>query len=239
MRSRTIALVLVVLAGFAFMAYHATRSPTEIVYDLGVLPAGVVATLETGDEICQRPIGMPDAARGVALWLGPGGYYRGPAKIEVRELPSKRVLATGDLRQQAIPIGLLPTRLDREVPRGADVELCLRNTGQFRLEVLGDIDTASGIVPPKRFAGRVLFNPTRSTDNAHLNRKELPFTDMTAVFTGTESRTLLERIPSAFVHASRFKPDGVGPWTWWLLLACALVGAPLALAGALRAAEPE
>lgn len=227
------ALLATVLAGAAALVIAALTRGDNITYDLGVLPAGVVAILEPGQEVCQGPVGMAERADAVSFWLGPGGFIRGPATVTVREAKGSRVLARAEMRQQEIPIGFLRLPFDRQVPRDADVALCLKNEGLARLEVLGDLDTASGLAPPRRFAGRVLSNPTRSTDDLAIDGREQRFADIAAIFTVDENRSLLSRIPAAFSRAARFKPDLVGAWTWWVLLALGLVGAPLALMKAL------
>ena len=238
MRRPWIALLLALVAGAGLIAYEGARRERDLTMDLGVLPAGVVATLGPGDTACQTPVGVADPLRQVGLWLGPINYPRGPMEVTLRRGDANGpVLARAERPMRPIGGGWTILELDREVPEGIDVGLCVENHGENLLEILGDFDTSSGLAPPKRFAGRVLNNPTRSTDGVVLNGTSLDGVDMAAIFPMAEPQSLLERLPQALSHASRFKPDLVGAWTYWALLALALTAAPFALSRALRAAH--
>jgi hypothetical protein len=46
-------------------------------------------------------------------------------------------------------------------------------------------------------------------------------------------------VPDAFERASRFRPEWVGPWTFWTLLGLLVAGLPALLAAAYRSAVTD
>ena len=90
----------------------------------------VVARLQPGDELCRRRIEVVAPFSAVTAQLAPTGAA--PVSLEVRASGSGRRLARG--RAGAAPTATV--HLDRTVSTG-DVDVCLRNRGSRRAEVVG------------------------------------------------------------------------------------------------------
>jgi hypothetical protein len=226
----------------AGLAYAASRNQHPYVFGLGVVPAGPVATPLPGQEACQSPVGIPDPIGRVTLYIGPFKAPRGPFRVSLRDgSPSGRVLASATQARRFLASGPTTFVLDRPLTGGHDVAVCVRNDGFETLEVIGDIDSHTGLAPPKRFAGRVLHNPTRTTDDLYLDGEAISGGgfEMAGEFPRERPESLLALVPTTFQHAQRFKMGGVGAWTYWLLLALAVLAAPVALGRALAAADEE
>ena len=56
-------------------------------------------------------------------------------------------------------------------------------------------------------------------------------------FPTAKPESALSRLPAAFRHAAPFKLGDIGAWTFWLLAAALLLGAPLLLGRALLRAD--
>ena len=234
--------VVAALVGVAGLAYAASRSDHRHVFNLGVVPAGPVATLQPGQEACQSPVGIPDPVDRVRLLVGPFKAPRGPFRVALRDgSPTGEVLASTTQDRRFLPSGPTTFTLDRPLVGGHDVALCIRNDGFETLEVIGDIDSHTGLAPPKRFAGRVLHNPTRTTDDLYVDGEAISGGGFELAGSVPRERpaSLLSLLPTTFEHAQRFKMAGVGAWTFWLLLALAVLAAPVALGRALAAADEE
>lgn len=244
MRSRllllTVAAALLGAGALAWVAAEHTQYP--FVFSLGVPPDTPVATPLPGQEACQSPVGIPDPIDSVTFVVGPFKAPRGPFRVALRDGgPRGKVLTQATVARRFLPSGKQTVRFDRTLVGGHSVALCVRNDGYEAMEVIGDIDSHTGLAPPKRFAGRVLHNPTRTTDDLHLDGEVLGGggLEMAAEFPRAKPENLLSLLPAAFQHAERFKPAGVGAWTYWLLLAAAVLLAPLALGRALALADDE
>lgn len=236
----TVAVAFVGAAGLAWAAAARTQYP--FVFSLGVAPDTPVATPMPGQEACQSPVGIPAAVDKVTLYIGPFKAPRGPFRVAMRDGgPDGKVLAEATVKRRFLPSGPQTVTLDRPLVGGHNVALCVRNDGYESLEIIGDIDSHTGLAPPKRFAGRVLHNPTRTTDDLYLDGEVLAGggLEMAAEFPRAVPEDLLSLLPAAFRHAERFKPEGVGAWTYWLLLAMAVLLAPLALGRAIALADDE
>ena len=229
----------VTLVGVASVIVASLATTRDVVQDLGVPPAKYVVALEQGQEACQSPVGLAHRIRRVGFFPGPLDQVRGPIAIALRAgNPSGRDLATATFPRGRLSPDKAVVELDRAVDGNRDVALCLRNLGAEPLEPRGDFDTSRGLQVPKRYAASVLVNPSRTTDALHVNGVEVAG-DLAASFPRSESISLLGLAPAVAEHASRFKPAGVGPWTFWLLLALIVGAVPLVLARALAAAEPD
>ena len=241
-RAPAIALFAVVAAGALALVVSAAGRDRGAVLDLGVVPAVPIAVLEPGQELCQGPIGLPAAVDRVTFVPAPGGERHGPLTVRLRATaPDEsaavaargRPLAEGTLPRAVLSGGPAEVRFPR-VGGNRAVALCVRNDARDLVQLWGDVDQ-SGLAEKNRDAERVLGHPTLSTSEAVLDGKPTG-ADLSARFPAREPRSLLALVPTMFEHAARFKPGGVGAWTYWVLLAAGLVVAPLLLARALRAA---
>jgi hypothetical protein len=82
-------------------------------------------------------------------------------------------------------------------------------------------------------------HPTVTLSAATLDGRRLPNRDIAMVFPRAEPKSVLALVPEMFRRAALFRPGWVGAWTFWLLAALILLGAPLLLARALASAEDD
>jgi hypothetical protein len=241
MRSAVLAFLVVGLVGLLALGVRATTSTSDRVQTLGVAPAGPVAPLARGQEVCQTPVGLSGAIDAVEFNPGSEGRRTPGLRVEVRAARDGRVLGRGRLpagfdrtRPQTVRVG--------EVAGDQLVSLCVRNLGPARAVVFGDVPTGLYCTPsgrtvsPQAIAcapGRV--RPTVTTSEARVGRRALEG-DLAMVLRRDEPRSLLARVPTVFERASLFRPAFVGPGLWWALAALVLLAAPVLLVVALRAA---
>ncbi len=236
MRSSVVALLVMVVVGVvAILLIGATKSD-RVAQTLGVAPAGPIFRLSPGDELCQRPIALASDLDAVRFTLGTTAKPPPPVTVTLRSLSGRHVFGSGRLeagydvrRAQTVRVG--------RVAAGPDSQLCFRNEGPFGVSLYGDDLNGSGCTPA---GGRTGSNcvpgtvrPTLSSSAPFLDGEALS-SDVSAVFLRDESRSLLAKVPDMVRRASLFRPGFVTPALWWLLIAGWLVGAPAALAYALR-----
>ena len=231
-----LALLLAVVAGGAYLVSRASDNPRVDVHNLGVAPIQPIAKLERGNELCQTPVGLPAPVDRVVLQFG-APQTRDPeaGRVEFtirRGDPEGPVLARKVLERGLMigaPAGFV---LDEPVAGDQDVAVCLR-TLDVPVDVFGDVNV-SGAGPPPRFLERVTVNPTQSVSFARLDGEDLG-ADLFLAFPRPEASDQLAQVPASLEYAMRFKPGGA--WLLWILLVLAAVGAPVALALALREAR--
>lgn len=205
------------IALVGLLALALTRE-SRLVYTIGAGPGGPVAELRPDHEVCQGPL-EPPASEFDRVVISLGTYFKPGSSVDVLVRPAddpKGVLARGRLAGGYADIGDVP---EHSVAVGATtvrepVSVCVRNTGSRKVAVYG----APGI------AHRT---STASLDGTPYN------SDVAVRLERAEPRSLLARLPGAFEHASLFKGTVVGPWTFWLLAALALIAVPLLLAFAI------
>ncbi|MEA2466095.1 MAG: hypothetical protein QOJ57_221 [Thermoleophilaceae bacterium] len=205
----------------------ATRS--KLVNTTGVLPVYPIAPLRMGDEACQSPIGLGDEVERVRFNIGTFGKPGPPLSVTIRDPDSQRVLGSGDVppgwvdngTPQEVPIG--------SVPEGLRVSVCVRNDGPTKAYLYGNYYNG------RTANGPITLTPTITTSSATVDGFEIAG-DVSLAFVSSESRSLLTRLPSAFRHASVFRPSFVGSWTFWLLFALLVLAVPAALWRALTIA---
>ena len=154
-----------------------------------------------GHAACEAPITSDGAARGVEIF---GKAVRGDPRVvvEVHSL-NRRVSASGLIHDPRAS-SEQDVRLNRPIPGGVPVRVCIRSlSGAYELKGSGAVDPqihATGVADGTQFS--LLL---------------------------TRSQTLFSSLPTAFARASIFRPDWVGPWLFWLLLA--LLAAAFVTAG--------
>jgi hypothetical protein len=192
-------------AGLVALLAFAVLEKRDQAFTLGVSPAAPLVA-HKGQTICQRPIDVPADFRGVGLILSPPGVR---ASIEVRDATTGTRLASGNGR--ASGAGVFTTSLDREVPEGSRIDLCIHGP----VSVFGNAPLA-----------------TRSSE-ALLDGKPL-HADIAAVFRRSNSASLLQLTGDVLERASLFHGSWVKPWLMGLLGLLLLTAFPLLLGAALR-----
>jgi hypothetical protein len=180
-------------------------------FSLRVPNLQAVASVRPGHPVCEGPITSTVAARGVALY---GTVASGSPTIEVRARSSSSTLASGQL----LHVGRSSesdVALDRTIPGGRPVHICV-SVGGGVFSLTGAAGQAPGVI-------------------AH---GLAPGTQFSLAL--TRPGTFLGSLSTAFSRAAIFRPDWVGAWTFWLLLALLACALPLAGVAVIRALdEPE
>lgn len=213
---------LATLAGGALLALiavlgAAAADERRFSFALEVQPRLVVAVAGPGEEACQRGIEVEAAFDVVEVLLGT--YARpGPAlAISVRGSGSRRLLARGLIPAGAGDNQPARGRLDREVPDAGRVDVCVRNAGRRRVAFYG---------------GSIFDSASTATIGGE------PAGDIVMSFHRAEPRSVLSTVPEMPGRAAILRPDPIGAWTFWLMVAALVLGGPMLLGAALlRAAR--
>lgn len=241
MRSRRLALLaipLVVAVAVVAFVIGASGDEHPFQQSLGTFVKYPVAPLKPGDEACQGPIGLVETTRRVEFNPGTPHVNPGPAiDVTLRATGTRTVLGSGRL-----PAGFNPrvpqTVTISPVPANARVDVCFRNAGPGETLVFGDLNQGDLTFHNSRVA-----HPIISTSHPTLNGKPVSGGAIAIVFPSPHQRSVLSLVPNMARHAAVFRPQPLGPWTFWLLGALAVVGAPallvLALSRSRREDEPE
>jgi hypothetical protein len=209
--------LLACVAGCLALALVGAFDERRLAFTANVRPVMVVAVAPPGAEACQRGLEAVEEFDMVEARVATGELAGPPLRATVRDLDDSRVLATG-----AVPAGTrdnrdVAMRLDRKVPSGGLIEVCLRNLGRRGVGFYG--------------------GPTDESQGHSAVGRRLGGGDMRVVFLRSEPRSALAQVPDMFERATRFRPDVVGEWTFWLLLVAVAGGIPALLAVALRSAS--
>lgn len=217
MSRRAVALfVVLVVAGFAWLVWRADQSDRVIAYSPGVPPQQVVARVLPGHEICQTPLALTAASNAAAFSVGTDRRPAIPLRVYVRDLGGRILAETPSA--PGYRDGIEQIVRFRTIPSGARVSFCIRDAGRFPVYPYGTEST---------YDSGTVMNGHRSTRDLAVN------------FLRPHPRSLLSLIPAAFRHASVFRFDWVGAWTWWVLLGLLALVAPALCALALRSAVDE
>lgn len=214
-RPALIGFAVVAVVGVLVILVQAAGDDRDLAFTLGVSPSQPVAILKHGDRACQRPVDVEQGFRVVRPALGVRTGSAGPVHVTAGR-------ASGSFPAGPIAaLGQRGVRLDREVPAGERVSVCVRNEGRRRVVLAGGAAAA------------------RAGSSEYVNGKDAKV-DVALVFDRGSSRSALAAVPDMFRHASLFRPGWVGAWTFWVLLVLVLLAVPALLARALReAAEAE
>jgi hypothetical protein len=218
--------------GLCVLIAGAITTKSRLVNTVGVEPVYPVAPLRTGQEACQGPIGLADPVERLRFNVGTFGKPGPALSVTIRNRATGRVLGEGRVAAGWVDNGTAQDVPVGGVRAGQSVSACVRNLGRERAYLYGNYSMGRlGIGP-------IGVTPTSLTSSARLEGQEIPG-DISLAFVSEHPRTLLSRLPSAFRHASVFRPAFVGAWTFWLLAALMLVAAPLALGRALSNATHD
>ena len=168
------------------------------------------AVIAPGGSVCEGVLRLPLAVNGAQLPLVTGSHPGPPLRVALRA-PGGRALVSGRIaggyRATGYPDLPVTTARFRSVPAGRRVQLCVSN---------------GGVRPVVLYAGK----SQRSRGSHGI-----------ALVTLRESpEPLFLQLPQAFERAALFRPPGVGPWTFWLLLAAVLLAVPSLLVVAVERA---
>jgi hypothetical protein len=206
------------VAGIVVLLIAASTERRGDAFSLDVPASAPVASVPPGTTACQGPFNVVTAFAGVQAQISPAGVAT--LRLSVRD-GRGRVIAGGRLRTAPELAGPTTWQLNRTVPAGTGVHVCIRDTGPSPVTLFGSGAFAA--------SGSLRVGSTPTPDAA------------TLAFERARPQTLLALIPAMFSRAGLFKASWVGTWTFWLLsggvlLAFVLLGT--ALADALRAVDP-
>jgi hypothetical protein len=173
-----------------------------------------IATLRPGHAVCEGPLTSQGPARGAGIWGGATGSTA-TLTVTVRDAFTRKAIASGSL-QAGAQEGEWTVRLDRHVPGGQPVQICLtEDVGAFSL--VGSAVSVPGVT--------VTGIPTGQR--------------YSLVLLSDQNRSLLGSLSLAFSRASLWRPSWVGAWTFWVLALALLMTFGLAVAAVVRAADDD
>jgi hypothetical protein len=215
LRSAAAVLLAVCLVGAGALAIVGATDERELAFTTNVRVVESVVLAGPGIEGCQ--LGLDSAAEFDVLEfvLGTGELPGPPVRVTVREAFTFRELASGRLAAGARDNRPARVSLDRAVREGEQFDVCVRNEGDNEIGFYG--------------------GPTGESPGHPVVANQAGRGDMRIVFLRSEPRSALAQVPDMFDRATRFRPDVVGEWTFWLLLAGVAGGIPALLALGLRA----
>jgi hypothetical protein len=191
----------------------ATRPTSIREYAIDVPNGEQVAVLKPHDSTCQGPVSAAGPVDRVEIW---GGSVIGPnrLRVEVRDATSGAVLSHGTVTTTTMPFSYF-AQLTSTVPGGRPVRVCLTSTlNSFSL--LGSASVQPG----------VNMTNVKGTFEYSMN------------LIGTH-QGLLGNLSKGFGRASLFRPDWVGEWTFWVLLALVVGSFGLGVAAVSGAASED
>jgi hypothetical protein len=215
MRSARLIVIGFTAAAVLALAGVALAQRTSLALTLGVARAAAVARLAPGQQACQQPIDVPSGAAFDRVALGVSG--RAAVRFTVRGAGGG-VLATGTLAGGSAGVARR-VRLDRTVRASQRVAVCVENRGPGRVGVYGDADLAAR-------------TSTAVKDGRPLRR------DLSLVFE-RRPRSLASEVPAMLSRAALFRFPGLGAWAYVVLGLLLVVGGPLLLVRAVRAASAD
>ncbi|HEX8067142.1 MAG TPA: hypothetical protein VF520_11505 [Thermoleophilaceae bacterium] len=214
----TIALAATVAVALAALAAAAATDDRHLAFALGVPSKQVVAVIGPGHWACQRGIDAEADFDEVALAYGT--FHRPGPRLElfVLDATTGRVLSDGALPAGYADNAEATARLRKPVRRSAgSIDVCAGNVGAGPVAIYGG-------APTDAF-------PSDGTFDGHPAAGDLRMT-----FRRSDPRSALSRLPDVMRRAAVLRPDPVGPWTFWALLALLVLAVPALLAAALRSA---
>ena len=122
---------IIAVAAVLGLAIYAVFKQHDLAFTPGVNPGPVVATLERGDEVCQRPLTVPPNAAFDRVRAD----VAQPAELIVRTNDSARVLRRAPLRDGVADV--------KRVPAGTIMSVCIANPGAGQVQVYGNSDQAA------------------------------------------------------------------------------------------------
>jgi hypothetical protein len=185
---------LVVIVLLIASANHYERA---LAFSIDVDPGPPVATLSPGQTACQGPIDAIAPIGSLYVWVNPDLGPTPRASITVRDYATGTALATGSVPGGYIAATAPQSVLNRPVPQGKTISVCLRDTGRRPVKLIGDV--------PNTRSGKL-------TAAGHPEKEVLAL-----LFDRPRSVTLWSQIPTVFSRAALFRASWVGSWTFWVL----------------------
>ena len=212
-RANVLVVAAVAILGVAGLLLAAGNDGRSTAFSLDIAPAGPVSVLQPGQAACQGPITPPSSFAFVQPWIYPAlatgaittGSIPGAAvDLTVRDAVTNTILASGPIAAQYVRPIFPIVALDRTIPSGRRIRVCLRSRGPGTVDLMGD----------------PLPNQALRDDDGNVTGE--PRAAISLLFLRQRPRSLLSLVPTVFTRASLFRPGWVGPWTYWLLSAVLL-----------------
>lgn len=213
-------MAVVLVLGLGFLLVRGARTGELDATRPGILAEGPVAELEPRDGVCQAPLDLDKPVRRLGLALEGGGPPGPRLDVELRRAGSNAVLATATVPENwtLAPGAYFGLELSRRVPAETTIAVCARNAGRREAVLIGKQAIANSRVAPGNELDWAVFFPLAEGDRRSYLR-----------MTGDMAR-----------RASVLRPGIVTPLLYGVLAVALLVGGPLLLARAARAAtEPD
>jgi hypothetical protein len=222
MRNGVAALIAVVLAGVGVLVALGLTRESSLAYTLGVQPQ--VALPFPADMVaCQGPIPVPRGDRfdRVVFYARDRGEPPASLEVSVREADGGRVLGRTTVRAAGrAGVGTPPPALTAAVggvTAREPLQVCFENRGRRQIELWGSSDLASG--------------PTTGTINGSPAAADI------ALVLERDEASILSLLPEMAERASLFRARWLSPAAYTVLGLLVLVGVPVLLVLALRAAN--
>jgi hypothetical protein len=214
MRSALVAFAVAFAAGLVVLLAIGVLEQRSEAFTLGVAPTSPL-TLPHGGEVCQRSIERPTPFSRVRLELA--SRRRSTPDLHVRVFSRDRLLAggpssgaLGGRRAVVVTVG--------DVPAGARISVCVRNSGRRAVQLYGNSGMANPTSAAFRGGTRVDF-------------------DMDLAFLRPTDVSLISLVGDIVSRASLFRGEWIGAWTVWVVMALLLTAFPLLLYRALDDVE--
>jgi len=221
MRSRAVRATLAAFVfGVVVVLILAATDQRHLAFSLAVRASEPGVEVRPGQEACQRDVEVEEPFDSVTIL--PAAFYHPVPRLELRVLDraSRRTVATGLLGDGHPENKPTTIRLNPAIGKGRPVDVCFRNRGAWRVAL---------------FSGPGTDNvPSFATLDGRFIQS-----DLVIDFVRSKPRTTLSMIPDVFRRAALFHPSWVGAWTFWLLAAVLVLGVPVALVRAVRAAVED
>jgi hypothetical protein len=220
MRSALLAFGVTLAIGVAGLLALGLGRGSDLVYSIGAVPASPIGPIQPGQSACQGPVQLPEGASFDRVAMVLGTYFRpGPeVRVEILDARTRRRVATGELPGGYPDIAQAPEHIVRvgRVRTERPLDICAVNAGTRRLAVYGQPTIAS------------------PTSNGSIAGRQVPYDfgfELRA-----KKRSLIALAPTIAERASLFRAGWVTSLTYLVLGLLLLIGAPAALALAVRRA---
>jgi hypothetical protein len=235
-RGAWIAVLVTAFAGVAALLVGRAGDERPLQQRLGVFVQGPVAPLSPGHVACQVPVGLVDRTPAITFNPGTPQSQPGPAiLVTLRDTRTGKIVASGRVAKGFDPRRAQTAKLSPAAPPSV-VSVCFRTLGPGRVLLFGDSSVGGAIFERAQVKGK---HPTITTSDAVVDGHRLPDKDIAMVFPRPQPKSVLAIVPEMFRRASLFRPGWLGAWTFWLLAALIVIGAPLLLARAVASAGDD
>src|SRR4051812_46697676 len=132
-----VALFATVAVGLVALLAHGAGSRTDLAQTLGVAPAGPVADLAAGQQVCQTPISLADGFQRVQFFPTATTRATPALAVTVRDTESHALLGRARVAAGFSPSQPQTVRVG-QVPSDRRVSVCFHDLGPRRVRILGD-----------------------------------------------------------------------------------------------------